>query len=133
MLQAFNLIIVARTFYIKTKNVTLKIFLANCLYKVKMLYFHRIDISHCIDANKINALKKCNLYHYWYFLDKGFTFQLNACNGCHDFLMVSLSLNYIAALKIHGVDYCCRIHGIDKCEAIKSTSNTDLTHERGVL
>ena len=49
-----------------------------------MLYFDRIDVSEGIDINKTNASKKCDVCHYWYFLNKGFRFQTNVCNRCHD-------------------------------------------------
>ena len=52
------------------------------------------------------------------FLDKGFTFQLDVCNGCHDILMMSMSLGDIAILNIHGANYCCIISGISKSGAI---------------
>ena len=39
-----------------------------------MLYFDRIDISGGTDVNKTSESKKCNICHYWDFLDKGFNF-----------------------------------------------------------
>ena len=50
---------------------------------IKMLYFHRIDISEGIDVNKINVSNECDICHYWYFLNKGFRFQPNVCNRYH--------------------------------------------------
>ena len=47
-----------------------------------MLEYHRIDILEGIDVNKINALKKCDIYHYWYFKDIGFKYEPYLCNGC---------------------------------------------------
>ena len=35
-----------------------------------MLEYDRIDISQGIDIDKTNAIKKCDICHYWYFLDK---------------------------------------------------------------
>ena len=40
-----------------------------------MLYFDRIDVSEGIDANKASASKGCDIFHYCYILNKGFTFQ----------------------------------------------------------
>ena len=65
-----------------------------------MLYYHRIVVSEGIDVNKISKSKECNIYLYWYCLDKGLRFQPNACNGCHDLLMMSMNLNHIAILGI---------------------------------
>ena len=45
-----------------------------------MLYYDRIDVSEGININKTSALKKCDICHYWYFLDKGFKFQRYVCN-----------------------------------------------------
>ena len=43
-----------------------------------------------------------------------FNFQPDACNGCHDILMMSMNLNDIATLNIWGVNYRCIISGISK-------------------
>ena len=37
-----------------------------------MLYYDRIDVSEGIDINKTKASKECDVFHYWYFLDKEF-------------------------------------------------------------
>ena len=51
-----------------------------------MLCFDRIDISERIDVNKSES-KECDTCHYWYYLNKGYKFQPNVCNRCHDLLM----------------------------------------------
>ena len=48
------------------------------------------------------------------FLDKAFKFQLDVCDGCHDALMMSININNIAILNIHGADYRCIISGFRK-------------------
>ena len=83
-----------------------------------MLYFDRIYISEGIDINKTSVSKECDICHCCYFLNKGFKFQLVVCNGCHNLLMMSMSLSDIAILNIKGADYCCVISGISKSEAI---------------
>ena len=65
----------------------------------KMLYYDRIDVSEGIHINKTIKWKKCDICHYWYFLNKGFKFQSYICNRCHDILMMSMNLD-IAILKI---------------------------------
>ena len=62
-----------------------------------MLYFDRINVSERIDVNKTIASKECDICHYWYFLSKGFKFQSNVCNRCHD----------IAILNFKGSNYRC--------------------------
>ena len=54
-----------------------------------MLYFNKINVSEGIVVNKTGGSKECDICHYWYFLNKGFKFQQNICNRCHDLLMMS--------------------------------------------
>ena len=61
------------------------------------------------------------------FYDKGFKFQLDVCNGCHDVLMMSMNLSDITILNIRGADYCCIVIGIDKSEATNLMQNMNLT------
>ena len=42
----------------------------------------------------------CDICHYWHFLDKGFKFQQDVCNGYHDVLMMYVNLNDIVILNI---------------------------------
>ena len=44
---------------------------------IKMLYYDKIE---GIDLIKKRASKKCDICHYWYFLNKGFKFQSNIRN-----------------------------------------------------
>ena len=61
-----------------------------------MLYYDRIDVSEGIDVNKTSASRECDACHYWYFLNYRFTIQPNACNRCHELLIMSINLNNIA-------------------------------------
>ena len=65
-----------------------------------MLYYDRIYFSEGIDINKTSASKECNIYHCWYFLNKGLKFQTGVCNKCHDLLMMSMNLRDIYVLNI---------------------------------
>ena len=98
-----------------------------------MLYYDRTDVSEGIDVHKTLESKECNICHYWYFLNKGFKFQLDVCNGCHDLLMMSINLNDITILNIHGADYRCIICRISKSEAINLMQNIDLTSKSRTL
>ena len=92
-----------------------------------MLYYDRIDV------NKTNASKEWDVCHYWYSLNYSFKFQSNACNRCHDLLMINVNLSDIAMLNIKGCDYHCIIHLIGKNEAINLLQNADLTEKSGTL
>ena len=84
-----------------------------------MIYYHRIQVSEGIDVNKTSESKECDIYHYWYFLNKGFKFQPNVCD--------------IAILEIKGSDYRCIISRISKSEATKLLQNIELTEKSGTL
>ena len=51
-----------------------------------MLEYDRIDISEGIDADKTNKSKECMLCHYWYFLDKNFSYGPYLCDGCYNIM-----------------------------------------------
>ena len=40
-----------------------------------MLYYNRIDISKEIDVDKTSKWKECDICHYWYFFNKGLSFE----------------------------------------------------------
>ena len=94
--------------------------------KYKLWCHNKTDASEEININKTSASKDCDICHYWYFLNKEFTFQQYACNRCHDLLMVSMNLSHIYILNIQNVD-CCIVNGISKSEAIKLLQNIVLT------
>ena len=60
------------------------------------------------------------------FFSQGSKFQLYVCNGCHDLLMASMNLSYIAILKSHSVNYSCIITGISKSEPVSLLQKPDL-------
>ena len=49
-----------------------------------MLAYERIDISDGIDVNESHESKECVLCHYWYFLDKNFSYGRYLCDGCYN-------------------------------------------------
>ena len=98
-----------------------------------MLYYGRINVSEGIDVNKVSRSKDYDICHHWFFLDKGFKFQLDHSNGCHNVLMMSMNLSDIAVLNIHRADYCCIISRIGKTEAINLMQNIDVTEKNATL
>ena len=67
-----------KTFFITFGMLRSKILTLEKLWK---LYFERIDVSEGIDVNKPSASKERIVWHYHYFLDKGFKFQLDILSG----------------------------------------------------
>ena len=90
-----------------------------------MFHSDRINTFEGIDVNKTRASKKCDLCHYWYFLNYSFKFQPNVCNRSHDLLMMSVTLSDIAILNIKGSDFLCIINLISKKEVIHLLQNGD--------
>ena len=54
----------------------------------------------------------------FFFLNEGFNFQPSGCSGCHDVIMMSININSIAILNIHGIDYRFIIAGTAKRRAV---------------
>ena len=92
-----------------------------------MLCFDRTDVSEGIDVNKTSASKKCDICLYWCFLNKGFKFQPNVCNKCHDLLMMSMNFSDISISNIKSTDYRFIISVISKNETINLMQNVDFT------
>ena len=42
---------------------------------------------------------------FWFFVNKNFDYKDYACNGCHNLLMIALSLDNIAVLNVSNVLY----------------------------
>ena len=89
-----NVIILIRSVFNKNSNYYYNIFLEKASfelpkkykikYKIKMLYYDRIDVFEGIGVNKTSEFSECDICHYWYFLNKGFKFKSYVCNKCHD-------------------------------------------------
>ena len=60
-------------------------------------------------------------------------FQTYVCNGYHDVLVISMNLNDIANLNIHGAVFCSIINGVNKTEAVNVLQNVDLSEKSGML
>ena len=91
-----------------------------------MLEHDRINISEGIDINKTNALKECNICHYWYLLDKSFKFGPYLCNGCYALIKKALSFNDVAIVSIILSKYRIRFWYINKDDTKTTMNNFDL-------
>ena len=98
-----------------------------------MREYDRIDISEEIDVNKTNLSKECDIYHYWYFKDIGFKYELYFCNGCHDLMQKAMGFNNIAIVYIKGSAYRIHFWYMSKDDAINIMNGSNLVDKRGVL
>ena len=65
-----------------------------------MLKHDRIDISEGIDINKTNESKECKFCHYWYFLNKNFSYGPFTCDGCYNIVQRSTDFKNIAIIHV---------------------------------
>ena len=99
-----------------------------------MLACDRIDILEGIDINKSNdKSEECDICHYWYFLDKNFSYQPHLCNGCHDLMQKAMSFNDVAIVSIKGNDYRIHFWYMSKDDAISIMHNSNLIDKKGTL
>ena len=68
-----------------------------------MLEYDKIDISEGIDINKTNDSKECMLCHYWYFLNKNFSYGPYLCDGCYNIVQKSTSFKILLLLVLKKV------------------------------
>ena len=98
-----------------------------------MQEYDRIDISEGIDINKTNASKKCDICHYWYFLDRNFKYKPCLYNGCYDLMQKAMNFNDVAIFFIKGKDYRIHFWCMSKDDAISIISNSNLNEKAGSL
>ena len=71
---------------------------------------------------------ECDICHYWYFLDKNFSYEPYFCNGCHDLMQKAMNFNF-AIVSITGNDYKIHFWYMSKDEAISIVHNSDLNEK----
>ena len=98
-----------------------------------MLEYDRIDVSEGIDVDKTNKSKECKICHYWYFLDKNFSYGPYLCDGCYNIMQKSVDFKNIAIDYLKGI--ACRIHFqyTNKHKAKSLMTNANLIDKMGVL
>ena len=97
-----------------------------------MLEYGRIDISEGIDLNKSDGSKECDIYHYWYFLDKSFNYEPYLCISVHDLIQKAMNFNDVAIVSMKGSDYRVHFWYMSKSDAINLLTNSFLDN-KGVL
>ena len=91
--------------------------------------YNRIDILERIDIDETNASKECDIYHYWYFLDKGFKYEPYLCNVCHDVTQKTMNFNDVAIASIKGNDYRINFWYMSKDDTRNIMKNSDLSEK----
>ena len=104
-----------------------------------MIEYERIDILEGIDVNKTNKSKECKLCHYWYFLDKDFSYGPYLCDGCYNIMQKSIDSKIIAIVYVKGSAYRIHFWYMSKHKrkherkAISLMTSCNLIDKKGVL
>ena len=95
--------------------------------------YDRIDISEGIVVDKTNESKECMLCHYWYFLNKNFSYGPYLCDGCYNIMQKTNDSKNIAIARVK--KSACRIYFLDMSnhEAKKLMINSNLINKVGIL
>ena len=96
-----------------------------------MLKYDRTDISEGIDVDKTNESRECKFYHYWYFLNKNFSYGPFTCDGCYDIVQRSTDFKNIAIVHIKKTAYRIYFQHMSKHEAKKIMNKFDLIDKSG--
>ena len=97
-----------------------------------MLEYEKIDISDGINSNKSDKSKECMLCHYWYFLDKSFSYGPYLCDGCYNMQKCNKLKNIAIILIKESVYRICFLF-MSKHEAKTLMSNSNLIDKKGIL
>ena len=68
-----------------------------------MWKYDKIDILGGTDVNETNKSKECKFCHYWFFLNKNFSYGPYTCDGCYDVVQRSTDFKNIAIVHIKKV------------------------------
>ena len=98
-----------------------------------MLEYDKIDISEGIDINKTNKSKERMLCHYWYFLDKNFSYGPYLWNGYYDIMQKSMDFKNIVIVYIKKSAYRIYFCYMSKRKAKILMTNSNLFDKKGVL
>ena len=95
-----------------------------------MLEYERIDISDGLDVNMSDKSKECMLCHYWYFLDKSFSYGTYLCDGCYNMMQKCSKLKNIVIVHVKESVYRTGFLFMSKRKAKKLLTN--LIDKKGV-
>ena len=97
------------------------------------MIFHKNDISEGIDVGMTNKSKECMLCHYWYFLDKNFSYGPHLCNGCYNIMQKCNKFKNIAIVHVKKSTYRIYFLCMSKHEAKTLMTNSNLIDKKGAL
>ena len=91
-----------------------------------MLKYDKIDITEGINIDKINKSRECKFCHYWYFLNKNFSYGPLTCEGYYDIVQKSADFKSIAIVRVKKSAYRIYFKDISKHKARKLMNKFEL-------
>ena len=96
-----------------------------------MLKYGKIDITEGIDVDKINKSRKCMFCHYWYYLNKNFSYAPFTCDGCYNIVKRSTDFKNIAIVRIKKSAFRVYFKDVSKHKAKKLMNKFNLIGKTG--
>ena len=91
-----------------------------------MLKYDEIDITEGIDLDKTNKSRECMFCHFWYFLNKNFSYGPFTCDGCYNIVQRSTDFKNIAIIYVKKSAYRVYFKDISKHKAKKIMNKFNL-------
>ena len=91
-----------------------------------MLKYDKIDITEGIDVDKTNKSREYMFCHYWYYLNKNFSYGPFTCDGCYNTVQRSTNFKNIAIVRVEKSAYRIYFKDISKPKAKKLMNKFDL-------
>ena len=98
-----------------------------------MLEYDRIDILEGVDIGKTNKSKEWMLCHYWYFLDKNFSYGPYFFDGCYNMTQKSTDFKNIAIVHIKKIAHGIYFPYMNKHKTKKLMTNFGLIDKMGSI
>ena len=96
-----------------------------------MLKYDKIDIMEGIDVDKTDQSRECMFCHFWYYLNKNFSYCPFTCDGCYNIVQKSTDFKNIAIVRDKNNAYRTYFKDISKHKAKKLMNKFDLIGKTG--
>ena len=96
-----------------------------------MLKYDKVDITEGIDVDKTNKSRECMFCHYWYYLNKNFSYGPFTCDGCYNIVQKSIDFKNIAIIRVKNNAYRVYFKDISKHKAKKLMDKFGLIDKTG--
>ena len=99
-----------------------------------MLEYDRTNISEGIDIKKCKGTsRECNLFKFYYFLDKIFSYGPYLCNDFYDMSLKAISMQNLAIINHNGGHYRANFAFMSKKDAFNLIKNGIIIDKKGTL